>query len=1072
MLRPYDDSDRFRRRLFMRSNVARVALLLLASGFCALVYQAAWLRLFRLTFGASTAASAAVLAIFMAGLGFGGWLLGRRADRHPSPLAFYAALEAGIAVSAGISPWLLALAQGLYVSLGGSERMGLAGSTVVRLLLAALVLGVPTFLMGGTLPAMARAVERTADRGRRVVGLLYAVNTLGAVAGTLLTTFFALELLGIRKTLWIAALLNLLIALAARSLARALPSEAGAETSAPESAEVVEETAEPGSAVRPGWLVPLAAALVGFAFLLMELVWYRMLGPLLGGSSYTFGLILAVALLGIGLGGLLYGAGERQRRPTLLAFAATCALEALLMALPFALGDRVAVLAALLRPLAGAGFLVLVGTWTAITALVVLPAAVVAGYQFPLLIGLLGAGRRQVGREVGITYAANTVGAIVGSIAGGFGLIPLLTAPGVWRLVALLLLALATVAAAAGLRAGAPRRAAMLPAAAALAGLLCSLAPGPTAFWRHSPIGAGRVDTAEWHGPNDIRTRIADMRRRVVWEAEGVESSVALDLSEEYAFVINGKSDGSALADAPMQVMSGLVGALVHPHPRRVLVIGLGTGSTAGWLARVPSIERVDVVELEPAIEHVARVCATINQDVLANPKVHLLTGDGRELLLTTTAHYDLIFSEPSNPFRAGVASLFSADFYEAVQKRLRPGGLFLQWLQGYELDPQVVRTAYATLGSVFPSVESWQVHRADLLLMASRQPVVHDLDRVRSRVRAEPYRSALARTWGVGGAEGLYAAYVASPAFARAVREAEGNTINTDDRPVLEFGFAKNLGRFGLFQLEDLVSLARQRGEDRPAIRGVPLDASRLGEMRVARAAYWEYVLADPEPQQDGARLRIAARHAGVREARGEACSLWLSQPEPPRTHADLLLLGECMADGGDPRTPAVAAQLAREQPIEADLILARWHGAAGRNAETAERLLAAFAAYRNDPWVYRPLVRRTLPLTLALAHADKAQAMRIYDALGQPFAARMFEQQRLVARIWVIQALKAQARCAEALAPLEPHVPWEEPFLTYRYDCYRSLANPLAARARRDLDRFRADAPPQLAEGLAPSS
>ncbi len=209
----------------MRSAVGRVALLLFGSGFCALVYQTAWLRMFRLVFGASTAASAAVLALFMAGLGFGGLVLGRRADRHPSPLGFYAALEAGIALSAGLSPWLVALARGIYVALGGSARMGLGGSTVARLVLSTIVLAVPTFLMGGTLPAVARAVERVGDSGRRVVGLLYAVNTLGAVLGTLLTTFFSLEVLGVRKSIWIAALINLLVVMAARGLARELPRE-------------------------------------------------------------------------------------------------------------------------------------------------------------------------------------------------------------------------------------------------------------------------------------------------------------------------------------------------------------------------------------------------------------------------------------------------------------------------------------------------------------------------------------------------------------------------------------------------------------------------------------------------------------------------------------------------------------------------------------------------------------------------------------------------------------------------------------------------------------------------------
>ncbi|MEA2603514.1 MAG: spermidine synthase [Acidobacteriota bacterium] len=1053
----------------MRSAVGRVALLLFGSGFCALVYQTAWLRMFRLVFGASTAASAAVLAIFMAGLGFGGLLLGRRADRHPSPLGFYATLEAGIAVTAGLSPWLVALARGLYVALGGSARLGLGGSTVARLVLSTIVLAVPTFLMGGTLPAVARAVERAGDSGRRVVGLLYAVNTLGAVLGTLLTTFFSLEVLGVRKSIWIAALLNLLVVLAARGLAREMPKEEPAEAPEALEPEEREESAKP----RGGRLVPVAAALVGFSFLLMELVWYRMLGPLLGGSSYTFGLILAVALLGIGAGGLLYGAGEGRRRPTLLSFAGTCALEALFLALPFALGDRVAVLAALLRPLAGAGFLALIGAWTAVTVLVVLPAAVVAGYQFPLLIALLGSGSRRVGREVGVTYAANTLGGIAGSIAGGFGLIPLLTAPGVWRLVVLLLLALAGVAVVLGMRLGmrtAPLRAALGPLAAAALGLLCCVATGPTAFWRHSPIGAGRQPTAGWLGPNDIRNAVESARQRIVWEADGVESSVALDLSQEYSFIVNGKSDGSALADAPTQVVSGLVGALLHPGARRVLVIGLGTGSTAGWLARVPSVERVDVVELEPAIVHVARTLSTINQDVLKNPKVHLVIGDGREVLLTTPETYDVIFSEPSNPYRAGVASLFSADFYAAVRQRLRPGGIFLQWLQGYELDAQVVRTAYATLASELPAVESWHIQRGDLLLMATEQPVVHDLDRVRSRIGTEPYHTALARTWGVEGIEGFYAGYVASPAFARAVRRAEGDALNTDDRSILEFGFARNLGRFGLFRIGDLLKLAVARGEDRPATRGAPLDWNRVEEMRAARAVYWEDDPPEPVPGADqAAQRRLAARRAALLNQGAEACSRWFEQPEPPRTHADLLLTGECLADAADPRAPEIAAQLAREQPIEANLVLARWHAAARRPREAGERLLAAFQAYRTDPWVYRPLVQRSFRLVVPLARDDRTLAPRFYAALGSPFAARMFDGQRRVTRIWLTREMAGRPLCAEAIASLEPHVPWDELFLTYRYECYRQTGSPLAGRAKRDLEELLAATPPKLAAGLA---
>ena len=549
----------------MRSTLYQAAFLLVGSGFCSLVYQVAWLRLLRLVFGASTAASAAVLAIFMGGLGIGGLLLGGRADRHRCPLALYGRLELGIAALAAVSPALVLLVRHLYIAAGGSAALGQGPGTALRLVLAALVLGLPTLLMGGTLPAMARAVERSTDTGRRDLAILYGSNTLGAVLGALTATFISLEALGIRSSIWAAAVLNLGVALTALALARRSAPRAAA-SARPEPAPPVPKRPARGA---PMMLVLPAAAAVGFAFLLMELVWYRMLAPILGGSSYTFGLILAVALAGIGLGGLAYGLRARQRPPTLTAFASTCAAEALVLILPFAAGDGVAILALLLRPAGDLGFGVLAAIWLFLTVLVVFLPAFLAGYQFPLLVALLGPGKHRVGRQVGLVYGWNTFGAIAGAIAGGFGLLPLLTAPGVWRLVTVLLLVVAGSALLADiLRSPRPRwRAVGVPLVMGGLATLLTTAPGPTAAWRHNPIGAGRV--ADISSVNDLQRRLEDRRRSIVWEAEGIESSVGILGRDQTIFLINGKADGSALRDGPNMVMSVLVGAALHGAPER-----------------------------------------------------------------------------------------------------------------------------------------------------------------------------------------------------------------------------------------------------------------------------------------------------------------------------------------------------------------------------------------------------------------------------------------------------------------------------------------------------------------------
>ena len=398
----------------------------------------------------------------------------------------------------------------------------------------------------------------------------------------------------------------------------------------------------------------------------MELVWYRMLGPLLGGSVFTFGLILSVALVGIGIGGLLYSLIGVNRRASLTGLATSCLLEAAAIALAFALGDRIAVLALVLMPLGQAAFGALIAGWTIVAVIVVLPAAIISGYQFPQLIALFGHGRNNVGRQIGLAYAANTVGAIAGSLAGGFLVLPLLSAPGAWRFAALCLVALGIAAAvlamsvrlkadttndttgdvaATGVVSGFSRTSTLkpliAPALLAAATILLLTAVGPTAVWRHSGIASGTAGISTINSPQELRSWMHAQRSFVEWQADGFESSVALSVgSGGYAFVVNGKADGSARVDAGTQVMLALIGSILHPNPRHSLVIGLGTGSSAGWLGAVPSMERVDVVELEPIVLDIARQSRAVNQDVLNNPKVHVRIGDAREVLLTTSQTY------------------------------------------------------------------------------------------------------------------------------------------------------------------------------------------------------------------------------------------------------------------------------------------------------------------------------------------------------------------------------------------------------------------------------------------------
>ena len=385
-----------------------------------------------------------------------------------------------------------------------------------------------------------------------------------------------------------------------------------------------------------------------------------------------------------------------------------------------------------------------------------------------MLIALLGRGRERIGWHIGLAYTCNTVGAIAGLLAGGLGLLPLLSATGAWKLSVVVLAGLVAIVWIASLikdrRVFPLTASALLTAAAVL--LLC--VTGPTAAWRQSPIGAGRGEGETVNSPNAKEEWLRNARRYISYQVDGVESCLGISINSGVSFLINGKSDGHAVYDASTQVMIGLFGAILQPQATRALVVGLGSGSTAGWLGDIPSMERVDVVELERAVLKVAEVCAPVNRNVLANPKVHITIGDAREALLTTPEQYDLIVSEPSNPYRAGVASLYTREYYDAAARRLRPGGLFLQFVQAYEVDSSTIRSIFATFAASFPKVETWQTNGTDLLFVGSMEPVRYDADALRARMAQEPFKTALTKIWRVTDVEGLLAHYIANDSFSR----------------------------------------------------------------------------------------------------------------------------------------------------------------------------------------------------------------------------------------------------------------------------------------------------------------
>ena len=772
----------------------------------------------------------------------------------------------------------------------------------------------------------------------------------------------------------------------------------------------------------------------------MELVWYRMLSPILGGSSYTFGLILAVALVGIGVGGLLY-ARFHDRPATVATFALTCALEAAFIAVPYALGDRIATLAILLRPLGALGLWGHVAAWSVVCAIVVFPAALVSGFQFPLTIALSGSGRKDVARDVALTYAANTAGSILGSLAGGFGLVPLLTAPGCWRLAVWVLLLAAGVSAALAISTRRARvQGAVVLAVSALA-IVMLRTTGPTRAWRHSPIGAGRSDSVVTNATrNSLHDFLNKRRREIVWEADGVESAVGVDVADGYVFIINGKSDGSALIDAQTQVMSGLVGAALRPGAKRALVVGLGTGSTAGWLGAIPGVS-VDVVELEPAVRHVAEICAPVNRDVLANPAVSIHVGDAREYLVTTKTTYDLVFSEPSNPYRAGVSSFFTADFYRSASERLSERGIFLQWLQLYEVDGEVLRTALTTMASVFPHVSTWETEGGDALLVATKDPLEIDMANLRARLAEPPFSNAMRDVWGVDDAEGFLAHHVANEDFTRQVVGLRTDPA-TDDRNPLEYAFARGVGRSAVRADAELFALSRGLHTDRPSVAGA-IDWDRL-ERRRAMLGLAALRPDAPAPLRD-LYAAVRAYDHGEHRAAGE---LWRASNLSPQTPYELRLVTAAASHAGDPGAPELLDALARERPGTAHLLRAQWFFARKQPESAVAELEQGLQAYRGTgEWIDTNASGGALELAAHLG-ADPAFRPRVLAATALPLTVAASEVRRLAVRAHMVPPNEPE--CVRVWGDLEPNVDWDKASLSKRYQCYFAQHTP-SHRSRR---------------------
>jgi spermidine synthase len=797
------------------------------SGAAALIYQVLWIKALGLIFGHTAYALATVLAVFMGGLAAGSEWLGQWSESRPQPLATYGWLELAVAGSGAVS---LAGIEGVRVvyHLLSSDHSSAMWLLTIRFFGACAVLFVPTFLMGGTLPMLVRALERrSAELGGRFARL-YWVNTTGAVVGTLAAGFVFLPNLGMRATLGIAVMLNACAGMIALRLARKKSTEAqirSAEkqsqnrkitTGPPSAGQQDSVAAKPGRTTArhglPQRFLLICFATVGATAMAYEIGWTRLLATQLGSSTYAFTIMLATFLTGIALGSALFEVWSRHAA-TQMMFAWTQAMTAMAALAALMFFNRLPdVLASILSTNDESFHTVLLAQF-AVSSLAMLPTAVVFGFNFPVVTLLTAKGGRNADQSphqadvanargesalVGRAYAWNTMGAIVGAIAGGFWLLPRL---GSFHLLvatttvnASLAVLLSVVGIFSGGSAGARTR------VSAFAGFGCSLLflvlVGAVALTHRfdDPAVTTFNTLLYWNGgakavPLPVRQK-AHMMDVTYW-ADGLNATISVGQTDDILVLrTNGKTDASS-SDLNTQLMLGHIGAVAHPAPRRVLVIGFGGGMTLSALARYPEIERLDCVEIEPAVLGAAPYLRYLNRNVLKDRRVHIIYDDGRNFLFTTHNRYDLIVSEPSNPWIEGVASLFTREFYRAAQDRLAPGGIFVQWVQSYSLYPDDLRTVFATFLSQFHDPSLWHGVKSDLILVAPTPPPPVILDRMRTLWTNSALRDDFEQM-GLERPEGLFGFYLLNDTALR--NYATAGRIDTDDRTSLEYSAPHSL--------------------------------------------------------------------------------------------------------------------------------------------------------------------------------------------------------------------------------------------------------------------------------------
>ena len=697
-----------------------------ASGAAALIYELVWFQLLELSVGSTAVSLAILLATFMGGLCLGSVLFPRLVgdDRHP--LRLYALIELAIGALGLLSLWSIPLASRIYTEWSGTGSAGF----ILRGIVAAACLLPPTILMGATLPALSRYVETT-PKGVSWIGLFYGANVAGGVFGCVLTGFYLLRNYDITTATWVAALVNVAAACGAWALISLVEKEGWLRQTRRGGGEEHENLKR----MSANETILIAIATSGFCALAAEAIWTRTLGLLLGPSVYTFSIILAVFLTGLGIGSTIGSLLARTLDHPRLAFGFCQLLVAAGIAWT-AYSTSASLPYWPINPSISTNIRFNFQLDLARACWVLLPPTLLWGASFPLALAAVAKtyeASADPARLVARVYVANTFGAIAGALVASLLLIAWVGSQRAEQLLIALSFTAGLLLLATETRGRRPRlQWGALALTVLIAGLLISSVPPVSSIL----IAHGRY-AATWDGKGDI-----------VYAAEGLNASVAVSQFPNgvLTYHVAGKIQASSAArDMRLQRMLGHITTLTAADPRSVLVIGCGAGITAGAASIDPRVERLTIVEIEPLVpQTAANYFAKYNFDVVRSPKAQIRIDDGRHFVLNTRERFDAITADPLDPWVKGAANLYTKEFLESARAHLNPGGVITMYMQLFENNMDAVKSAVATFFDVFPNGLLWgntyEGRGHDMVMFGVVETPLIDLDAIDQRLTQPDY--------------------------------------------------------------------------------------------------------------------------------------------------------------------------------------------------------------------------------------------------------------------------------------------------------------------------------------------